>query len=76
MLQALADGPAARHASPGRGAWASPGCSPTWAPRWLATRGAVGDIVHVALSGHQAGDAQDLAAALAVTTGVPLAGGD
>ena len=27
------------------------------------------DVVHVALSGHQAGDAQDLASALAVTTG-------
>ena len=34
------------------------------------------DVVHVALSGHQAGDAQDLAAALAVTTGVPLAADD
>ena len=34
------------------------------------------DVVHVALSGHQAGDAQDLASALAVTTGVPLAADD
>ena len=34
------------------------------------------EVVHVALSGHQAGDAQDLAAALAVATGVPLAGDD
>ena len=32
--------------------------------------------MHVALSGHQSGNVQDLAAALAVTTGVPLAGGD
>ena len=31
---------------------------------------------YVALSGHQAGDAQDLASALAVTTGLPLAADD
>ena len=58
--------------SPARGAWASPGCSRTSA-RALATDH---DVVHVALSGHQAGDAQDLASALAVTTGVPLAADD
>ena len=34
------------------------------------------DVIYVALSGHQAGGAQDLASALAVTTGVPLAADD